>query len=104
MDRIAETLQVALLADTAPSITSEWPPIYLVAAWIDRSTPWSKARKYSGVAQVLSMSTTAPAAWAAAAIAGTSCTSNESEPGASTNTARVFGRISAAMPPPIIGS
>ena len=50
------------------------------------------------------MSTTAPPAWAAAAIAGTSCISNESEPGASTNTARVFGCISAAMPEPISGS
>ena len=37
--------QVASLADTVPSITSEWPPIYLVPAWIERSTPFSKARK-----------------------------------------------------------
>ena len=58
----------------------------------------------AGVAQVLSMSTTAPPAWAAAAIAGTSCISKESEPGDSTKTARVFGCISAAMPPPISGS
>ena len=50
------------------------------------------------------MSTTAPLAWAAAAIAGMSCISNESEPGASTKTARVFGCISAAMPAPISGS
>ena len=44
------------------------------------------------------------AACAAAAIAGTSWISNDSEPGASTNTARVLGCISAAMPPPISGS
>ena len=46
----------------------------------------------------------APLACAAAAIAGTSWISNDSEPGDSTNTARVFGRISAAIPPPISGS
>ena len=40
----------------------------------------------------------------AAAMAGTSCISNESEPGDSTNTARVLGCISAAMPAPISGS
>ena len=42
--------------------------------------------------------------WAAAAMAGMSWISNESEPGASTNTARVLGWISASMPPPISGS
>ena len=50
------------------------------------------------------MSPAAPRAGAAAAIAGTSCTSNESEPGDSTNTARVFGRIRPAMAAPASGS
>jgi hypothetical protein len=58
----------------------------------------------SGVAQVLSISTSAPCACAAAAIAGTSWTSNESDPGDSTNTTLVAGRISRSMPPPINGS
>jgi len=31
------------LADTAPSITSEWPPIYFVPAWMDKSNSLSKA-------------------------------------------------------------
>ena len=34
----------ALLAETVPSITSEWPPIYFVPAWIERSTPKSSGR------------------------------------------------------------
>ncbi len=36
---------VAALAETQPNMTSEWPPIYLVPAWIERSTPLSKALK-----------------------------------------------------------
>ncbi len=31
--------QVASLAAIVPSITSEWPPIYLVPDWIAMSTP-----------------------------------------------------------------
>ena len=38
------------------------------------------------------------------AMAGTSCTSNVSEPGDSRNTRRVFGRMSASMPAPASGS
>ena len=37
--------QVFALAETVPNMMSEWPPIYLVPAWIDRSTPRSKAGK-----------------------------------------------------------
>ena len=69
-----------------PSSTSECPPMYFVAACTDTSTPWSNARKPSGVAHVLSRMTCAPCAWATRAIAGTSCTSNVSEPGDSVNT------------------
>src|ERR1041385_1858618 len=35
---------VAALAATTPSIRSEWPPIYLLPDWIERSTPLSSAR------------------------------------------------------------
>ena len=38
------------------------------------------------------------------AIAGMSCTSSVSEPGDSVNTTLVLGRMSAAMPAPIVGS
>ena len=55
--------------------------MYLVAAWIDTSTPWSNDRNSQGEAQVLSIMTVAPWSWATAAIAGTSCTSKVSEPG-----------------------
>ena len=75
----------------------ECPPMYLVAACTETSTPWSNARKPSGVAHVLSSTTRAPCACATAAIAGTSCTSNVSEPGDSANTTRVFGGIARSM-------
>ena len=51
-------------ATITPSSTSEWPPMYLVAACTDTSTPWSNARKPSGVAHVLSRITSAPRACA----------------------------------------
>ena len=74
----------------APSIASAWPTIYLVAAWIDTSAPWANDLKKSAVAQVLSSTTSAPAACAAAAMAGMSCTSKVWEPGNSVNTSLVF--------------
>ena len=37
--------KAASLATIAPSSTSEWPPMYFVAACTDTSTPWSNARK-----------------------------------------------------------
>src|SRR5947199_136321 len=36
--------KLSSLVMTAPSITSEWPQMYLVAAWIDTSTPCSNER------------------------------------------------------------
>ncbi|MDT4880162.1 hypothetical protein FQZ97_1158910 [compost metagenome] len=78
--------------------------MYLVAAWMEMSTPCLKEGKCTGVPQVLSSITSAPWAWATAAMAGTSCTSKVREPGDSRNTTRVLGRISAAMPSPICGS
>ena len=74
--------RVSAFAATVPSITSEWPPRYLVAAC---------TRKVGAVGErleverrrpgVVDRSTTAPRAWATAAIAGTSCISKVSEPG-----------------------
>jgi len=68
------------------------------------SAPWANAAKPSGVAQVLSIMTSTPRACAAAAMAGRSWTSKESDPGDSTYTTLVFARISRTMPPPISGS
>ncbi|MNY82517.1 hypothetical protein D3C86_2246710 [compost metagenome] len=62
---------------------SELPVGYLVAAWIEPSTPKSSGLKNSGVAQALSIVTTAEMRCAAAVIAGTSCISKVLEPGAS---------------------
>jgi hypothetical protein len=56
------------------------------------------------VAQVLSSNVVTPRAFAAATIAGTSCTSKLSDPGLSMKIARVFSPIRSAMPAPIIGS
>ena len=78
--------------------------MYLVAACTDTSTPCSNARKPSGVAQVLSRTTRAPRSCAACAIAGTSCTSNVSDPGDSTKTTLVFGRNARTMSAPSRGS
>ena len=50
------------------------------------------------------MSTHAPQACAASAIAGMSCISKVCEPGASVNTAFVFGRNRSRMPAPTSGS
>ena len=96
--------QVAWLQVTMPSIASEWPTMYLVAAWMDTSTPCSKGLKNSGVPQVLSITTTAPCACAIAAIAGMSWISRVSEPGDSTYTTLVLGRMNAAMDWPQPGS
>ena len=68
------------------------------------STPWACGEKKSGVAQVLSMMTQAPAPCAASAIAGMSCISSVSEPGDSVKTTLVLGRIRAAIPAPSVGS
>ena len=97
-------MSVSRVVTATPSIRSECPERYFVAAWIATSTPWPIALKKSGEAQVLSITTFAPRAWAAAAIAGMSCTSKVSEHGDSTYTTRVFGRMSCAMPAPTSGS
>src|ERR671921_117452 len=51
----------ALLATTTPPITSEWPPRYFVVACTTRSAPSSRGRCRTGVAQVLSQASRAPA-------------------------------------------
>ena len=78
--------------------------MYLVAAWTETSTPRANDGKQNGVAQLLSITTRAPCAWATAAIAGMSWISKVSEPGDSVNTMRVFGRISASIAVPTSGS
>ena len=80
---------------TAPRMMSECPPIYLVAAWIEMSTPWRNGWK-KWMPQVLSIMTFAPWAWATAASAGTSCTSKVWLPGLSRNSTAVSGRIEAS--------
>ncbi len=68
------------------------------------STPWSSGRNISGVAQVLSIMTTAPAAFAMRAMAGMSWISNVLEAGDSVNTTVVFGFIRRSIPAPTRGS
>lgn len=84
--------------------TSEWPLRYFEAALIEKSTPWARGLKRSGVAQVLSAATSAPRAWAAATIAGTSCTSMVTDPGDSTQTSGVSSVSRSAMRAPSMGS
>ena len=91
---------VCALQVTSPTRTSECPPKYLVPACIEMSAPRAKAGNPSGVAQVLSSSTSAPWRCATSAIAGRSCTSKESDPGDSVNTIRVFGRNSLSIAAP----
>src|SRR5277367_4392312 len=80
-------------ADTIPIIASECPLMYLVPAQIERSTPLESALKKNGVAQLLSINTATPLSCAIEARPRTSCISNDCEPGASRNIARVFDRI-----------
>ncbi len=57
-----------------------------MAEWTTMSAPSSSGRCSSGVAKVLSTTRYAPAAWAAAAIAGMSATSSAGLVGDSTHT------------------
>ena len=96
--------QYCSLVTIRPISVSECPAIYFVPACIDTSTPCSNERKKYGVPHVLSASTGMLRACAAAAIAGMSCISKVSEPGASQKTAVVFGLINREIPLPINGS
>ena len=69
--RLARRKQASVVV-MVPSMTSEWPTMYLVAAWIETSTPWANGANSSPALQVLSSMTTAPAARAAAARRGMS--------------------------------
>ena len=55
-----------------PPTTSEWPPMYFVVEWRTMSAPRSSGFWRNGVANVLSTTSSAPAASAAAATAGMS--------------------------------
>ena len=59
---VAALAAVMIVGAMLPVMTSECPPMYLVPACMDRSTPCSMALKKYGVAQVLSTATRAPAA------------------------------------------
>ena len=89
---------------TTPSMASEWPTRYFVAALTERSTPKSSGLKKKGVAQVLSIPVVTPRSRATAVIAGISCISMVWEPGASSQIRLVLPRIRSAMPAPIAGS
>ena len=52
---------------TKPPMTSEWPPRYFVVEWTTMSAPSSSGSWRYGVANVLSTTTSAPAACAASA-------------------------------------
>ncbi|MCY1542485.1 hypothetical protein D9M68_782330 [compost metagenome] len=98
-DRYSFSSLVAML----PISTSEWPPMYLVQAWMHRSTPCASAAKPSGLAQVLSIAVSTPRARAAAVMAGTSSTSIVTVPGDSSQIRRVEGRMSRSMSAPMRG-
>lgn len=88
----------------APISTSLPPDWYLVSACTEMSTPCSNGLNARPAEYVLSIAVTMPRARATAVIARTSGTSIVTEPGASSQTMRVFGWIRSAMPAPIIGS
>ena len=45
---------------TTPPVTSECPPMYLVAEWMTRSAPCSRGRQMTGGARVESITSSAP--------------------------------------------
>ena len=49
---------------TTPPVTSEWPPMYLVAECTTRSAPCSSGRQITGGARVESTTSSAPASCA----------------------------------------
>ena len=74
-------MKAASVQTAMPSIRSEWPEIYFVAALIDTSTPCFSGWKQMGEAQVLSMIVVTPRWRQSFVMAGTSVISNVSEPG-----------------------
>ena len=58
----------------APATMSEWPFMYFVQLWRERSKPCSSGRKLTGVANVLSIIDTSPCDRAKRAIASRSAT------------------------------
>ncbi|MOA24863.1 hypothetical protein D3C78_1455610 [compost metagenome] len=64
----------AWLPQTMPPMASAWPPRNLVALCSTRSAPSASGFWFTGVAKVLSITTSAPAACPAAARRRMSCT------------------------------
>src|SRR5215211_7196964 len=81
----------SLLA-TTPPITSEWPPRYFVVACTTRSAPSSRGHCRTGVAQVLSQASRAPASRAIPEISRTSVIFRRGFEGVSTQNNLVLGR------------
>ena len=75
---------------TKPPITSEWPPRYLVVEWRTMSAPSESGCCRYGVANVLSTTTSAPAACAASAAARMSTMFSSGFVGVSSQTMRVL--------------
>ena len=81
---------------TAPAVRSEWPFRYLVALWKHRSNPAASGRKFTGVANVLSMIVTRPSRRPNAAISSSSPTRTSGLVIVSTRNAFVCGVRAAA--------
>ena len=75
---------------TTPIKTSEWPHKYLVAEWKTMSQPMSSGCCRYGVAKVLSMPASAPAALALAASTAMSTSRKSGLDGVSSHTSFTF--------------
>ena len=83
---------------TAPPITSEWPPRYLVVEWTTRSAPSSSGCWRYGEANVLSTASMAPCWWASSAMAAMSRIWSRGLVGVSIQTSSVRGPMRAPKP------
>ena len=93
MRNVSRSTHSVSLVTIAPPIRSEWPPMYFVTLCTTASAPSSSGRWSTGVANVLSTTTRAPASCAIAATAGRSTILSIGFDGVSTHTSLVLGRI-----------
>ena len=98
---MCSSCSTVIVAPIRMSLPPDW---YFVSACTEISTPCSNGLNASPAEYVLSIAVTMPRARATAVIAGTSCTSIVTEPGASTQISFVLALIRSAIPAPIIGS
>ena len=80
---------------TTPPVTSEWPPMYLVAECTTRSAPCSSGRQITGGARVESTTSSAPASCAMSASLRRSATAVVGLAIVSAYTILVVGRMAA---------